>query len=212
MNDQPHRHRGTPAERRRLFSRALLEGRTAQDALIDAGFKLTTRKAIASTISSLRRHPEIKAILDGEAHALRTIVGNTPARIEASLSGIAFSDVGQLLNNDGTLKPLDSIAPEVRSAIKQLTISSYTAPDGLSSTRTVKVTLENKVAALQTLGEVVGLISPEATQTALAQQFAVHIHLGESAVRTGQEKNRLVNQRPAIETTAELPPPGEPRN
>jgi hypothetical protein len=209
---QPPHHRGTVAERRRLFSRALLEGRSPQDALVDAGFNLTTRKAIASTISSLRRNPEVKAILDSEAHALRTIVSNTPARIEASLSGIAFSDVGQLLNNDGTLKPIDSIAPEVRSAIKQLTISTYTAPDGSSSTRTVKVTLENKVAALQTLGEVVGLISPEATQSAVSQAFQVNIHLGSENVAISQERSRLVNQRPAIETTTEPPPRGETRN
>jgi hypothetical protein len=180
--------------------------------LIDAGFQLTSRKAIASTISSLRRHPEIKAILDSEEHALRTIVGNTPAKVEAQLSGIAFSDVGQLLNSDGTLKPLDTIAPEVRSAIKQLTISTYTAPDGSSSTRTVKVTLENKVAALQTLGEVVGLISPEVTQAAVAQAFQVNIHLGAESVALSQQRNRLVNPRPAIETTTEPPPRGETRN
>jgi hypothetical protein len=209
---QHSRHRGTPAERRRLFSRALLEGRSAQEALVDAGFKLTTRKAIASTISSLRRNPEVKAILDSEERALRTIVSNTPARIEASLSGIAFSDVGQLLNNDGTMKPLDSIAPEVRSAIKQLTISTYTAPDGSSSTRTVKVTLENKVAALQTLGEVVGLISPEVAQGAVAQAFQVNIHLGSGGLAVGQERNRMVNSRPAIETTTDPPPTGETRN
>jgi hypothetical protein len=212
MNDKNPRHRGTPEERRRLFSRALLEGRSAQDALIDAGFKLTTRKAIASTISSLRRHPEIKAILDSEERAQRIITADTPARVQAAISGIAFSDVGQLLNSDGTLRPLDSIAPEVRSAIKQLIISTYTAPDGSSSTRTVKVTLENKVAALQTLGEVVGLISPEVTQAAVAQAFQVNIHLGAENVAVGQERNRLVRPQPAIETTTELPPRGETRN
>jgi hypothetical protein len=206
------RHRGTPEERRRLFTKALLAGSNPQEALIEAGFLLHSRKAIASTISSLRRHPEIKAILDSEEHALRIITGNTPAKVEAQLSGIAFSDVGQLLNSDGTLKPLDSIAPEVRSAIKQLTISTYTAPDGSSSTRTVKVTLENKVAALQTLGEVVGLISPEVTQAAVAQAFQVNIHLGAESVAISQQRNRLVNPRPAIETTTEPPPRGETRN
>jgi hypothetical protein len=147
------RHPGTPEQRRRLFVKALLAGRSPEEALVDAGFLLASRKAIASTISSLRHDPEIKAILDSEERALRTIVGNTPAPIEAALSGVAFSDVGQLLNSDGSLKPIDSIAPEVRSSIKQLTISTYTTPDGSSTTRTVKVTVEKKVAALETLGE-----------------------------------------------------------
>jgi hypothetical protein len=209
---QHSRHRGTPEERRRLFTKALLAGRNPQEALIEAGFLLHTRKAIASTISSLRRNPQVRAALDAEARALTTIVANTPAKVEAQLSGIAFSDVGQLLNSDGSLRPLDSIAPEVRSAIKQLTISTYTEPDGSSSTRTVKITLENKVAALQTLGEIVGLISPEVTQAAVAQAFQVNIHLGAESVAVSQQRNRLVNPRPAIETTTELPPRGEPRN
>jgi hypothetical protein len=209
---QYSRHRGTIEERRRLFTKAILAGRSPQEALVDAGFLLHSRKAIASTISSLRRHTEVRAALDAEARALTNIVANTPARVESQLSGIAFSDVGQLLNSDGSLRPLDEIAPEVRSAIKQLTISTYTAPDGSSSTRTVKVTLENKVAALQTLGEIVGLISPEATQTAVSQAFQVNIHLGSENAAIGQERNRLVRPPSAIETTTELPPRGETRN
>jgi hypothetical protein len=205
-------HRGTAEERRRLFIKGLLAGRNPQEALIDAGFLLHSRKAIASTISSLRRNPQVRAALEAETRALTTIVANTPAKVEAQLSGIAFSDVGQLLNSDGTLRPLDSIAPEVRSAIKQLTISTYTDPDGSSSTRTVKITLENKVAALQTLGEIVGLISPEASQTAVSQAFQVNIHLGTENAAIGEERNRLVRPRPAIETTTELPPRGETRN
>jgi hypothetical protein len=206
-------HRGTKEQRKRLFIAALLAGRSSKEALVDAGFVLNSRKAIASTISSLRRHPEVRAALENEERALTTIAANTPAKLEAQISALGFSDIADLLNSDGSLKPIDSIPPQARAAIKQLTISTYTAPDGSSTTRTIKVMLEAKQPALQSLAEIHDLIRPEETHATVAQAFQVNIHLGQESVAAGQERNRLVTQqRPAIETTTEPPPSGETRN
>jgi hypothetical protein len=205
------RHQGTPEQRRRLFTQALLKGESPQAALTTAGFNLTGRKAIASTISALRKDARIKEILDAETRALDTIVNNTPAQLEEMLTRLARSDFSQLLYPDGTPRPLNEVPPEIRAAVRSYSSVIQTNSDGSVSARKISYGLEPKLPAIENLLELHRLIRDRETEETVAHLFQVTIHTGEEAVRIGMERNRLAHQRPEIETTSEPAPKDEPR-
>jgi hypothetical protein len=141
---------------------------------------------------------------------------HTPAQIESRLGDLAFSDVANLFNDDLTLKPLTEIAPEDRAAIAGIDVQEFHDENGRVVRRVHKIRLERKQPALETIGQMHGLIGNSTAEGAAAQIFQITFHLGENQWDAQVEERRLELARratttnPAIDVTPPAPPDRDP--
>lgn len=191
-------------DRVRAFIRALLAGKTAPEAAELAGYA-------PQAIGRLLRRRDVQDAIRNENRARDRVVAHTPAKVEAQIGNLAFSDVGDLLNPDLSLKPLDEMPPDVRAAITGITTQEFCDQDGKVIRRVHKIQLERKQPALETLGEINGLIYRDRAGTGginyAIEGFQIHIHLEDRP-----EQEAIEVPAVPVETTQQLPPPGEPRH
>jgi hypothetical protein len=180
-------------ERVRGFIRALLAGKTAPEAAEEAGYP-------ARAIGGLLRRRDVQDAIKGENSARDRVITQTPARIEAQLGNLAFSDVADLFNSDLSLKPFDEVDPEARAAITSITVNEFHDPDGKVTRRVHKIQLERKQPALETLGEIKGLIGRDDAGTGI--EFHIEINLEPKPVEPPIE----------VEHSKEPPDPTEIKN
>lgn len=139
-------------------------------------YGLTQPKAIAGTLTRLRLHPDVKAALEAEGRARDLVTArHTPMQLEAQLSHLGFSDVGDLLDSAGNLKPIDSIPPAARAAIKGIKIRTLKDPDGNVISQITSIQLEGKLLPLKTIAELRGVIKPEHAPLNAGLDITIHM-------------------------------------
>jgi hypothetical protein len=197
--------RDTIDKRIHTFIRALLASKDAIEAATEASYSPASARG-------LLRREDVKAAVSAERRARQRALRHTPAQIEARLGDLAFSDVANLFNDDLTLKPLTEIAPEDRAAIAGIDVQEFHDETGRVVRRVHKIRLERKQPALETIGQMHGLISPTAEGPA-ASLFEIHFRLGEKQWDVQAEERRLELARlaattnPAIDVTPTKSPP-----
>ncbi len=200
-------NRDTIDKRIHTFIRALLAGKDAIEAATEASYSPASARG-------LLRREDVKAAVSAERRARQRALRHTPAQIEARLGDLAFSDVANLFNDDLTLKPLTEIAPEDRAAIAGIDVQEFHDETGRVVRRVHKIRLERKQLALETIGQMHGLISPTAGPA--AQIFQINFHLGEKQWDEQAEERRLELARratttnPAIDVTPKPPVRNDP--
>lgn len=174
-NKSPTLHNA--ADRRRAFIQAVLENRDPRQAVAEI-YALATKKSISSTLTRLRLHPDVKAALErGEKARSLVASRHTRAHLEAQLSNLGFSDIADILLPDGTLRPLDRIAPETRAAIRAIRIRTVKDPNGGAPiTSEVNIQLQDKLPPLRMLAEMHSMVKGDSTTVKLGQDFNIVPH------------------------------------
>ena len=122
------------------YCRAIAEGKSRKQATKAAGLAETTA-------NNLAREPLIKAKIEELKSMAALRAELSVAKLIREQMALAFSDVGDLIDEAGNLRPLDQIPAETRKAITQFTISH----DGRLS-----VKMADKQKAIEALGNLVG--------------------------------------------------------
>lgn len=159
-------------DKQKRFSEEYLIDLNGTQAAIRAGYspktadvqasRLLTNANVQSYISTLQRR-----------RSQRTRI--TADRVLKELASVAYSDISEVTpysNNGVTLNDSKTLPKRVRAAVQSITFVETTKPDG---TVTVKksVKMYDKIAALQSLMQHLGLLKPEpvATKEELIQIF-----------------------------------------
>lgn len=131
----------TPKQER--FCREYIIDLNATQAAIRAGYSARTAQEQSARLLSKAIISEfIRKLQEKKNHSLNI----TAERVTRELARIAFSDVGSLFEEDGSLKPLSAIPPSARRAIASLEVE-----ESLHRGKVRKVKLWNKTEALQAL-------------------------------------------------------------
>lgn len=113
--------------RQQLFVESYLFHENATQAAKDAGY---SEKTAYSQGHDLLKHPEIaKAIAEGREKKM-TAAGLTQDLLLREIMALAFSDIGQAFNEDGTMKKLHDMPKEIRKAVSSFEIIESHDKDG----------------------------------------------------------------------------------
>ncbi|MBF0213999.1 MAG: terminase small subunit [Magnetococcales bacterium] len=82
--------------------------------------------------------------------------GVTPERVVKELTKLAFLEIDELFDAEWNIKNSAQVPEQVKAAITS--VSKTTSPSGNT---TVKVTLINKLGAIEALGRVLGIFTPD---------------------------------------------------
>lgn len=131
-----HIEKASLSDLQAAFVREYLIDLDCKQAALRAGYRPSTAN-VAST--QIMRIPQVAAAVDAEMEARARRLELTADRILKELMLIAFSDIGETVNADGTIKSLPEMPEEIRRAIR----SHKVGEDG------VEVDLESKLKALE---------------------------------------------------------------
>jgi phage terminase small subunit len=87
----------------------------------------------------------------------------TAERVLTELARLAFIDIGQIFNDDGSMKPLSEMEEDARRAIVGLEVSEIRDNDGVVIGYIKKIKLADKLSALEKLGKHLGLFDQRLT-------------------------------------------------
>ncbi|MGQ3300176.1 terminase small subunit [Reyranella sp.] len=105
-------------ERRQAFVQAYLSnGHNATQAAISAGYSPKTAQEQGSRLLS---NVMVRAMLATKAEEVAAVVELETARTLRHVACVSYSDIGQMLDEQGKLIPIPKMAPEVRAAIKSI--------------------------------------------------------------------------------------------
>jgi len=141
--------------RQEEFVRQYLLDLNASAAYIRAGFKARGNSAEVNAARLLRNAQVAKAI--EHAMAERSARTQTSAdRVICELAKIAFFDVTNALNDDGSIKPLSELDNDTAAVLASFEVVELASEQG---SVTHKIRLADKLRALELLGKHLGLFS-----------------------------------------------------
>ena len=142
------------AERQKTFVEAYLSnGHNAAQAAIAAG---TGGKYPRAEGYKLMQKPAVQALLAKRAKEIAELVEMNTQNGAEELRAIAFSDVGDLVDDRGKPIPMSELPPRVRAAISSVKVT----PDG----KVIEYKFWDKPGALQTMARHLGLFERDNTQ------------------------------------------------
>ena len=144
-----------------LFAIAVAKGINQSEAYRNAGYgKGMAAKTIREAASRLLRNSKVLAMVERlKAPALRKAELSVERTLE-EVACLSHSDLGHMLERDGSLIPLAEMDPKARRAISS--IEFVTDKDGA---RTTKIRLWDKNAALEKSMKHLGLFEKDNAQT-----------------------------------------------
>jgi translation elongation factor EF-G len=91
-------------------------------------------------------------------------------RLLAEIAAIAFSDVGELADEQGGFKGLKSLSPAMRRAIKSVRFKRYVEGKGEEAQQVeiIQVDMHPKLPALERICEIKGITAPKGTEKPVA--------------------------------------------
>lgn len=138
------------------FAEEYLVDLNATQAAIRAGYSArTANEQGARLLADVSVAAAIRAAMAERSR--RTQV--TGDRVLEELAKIAFFDIREAFNPNGTLKPLDEMTPDARAVIANLDVSDVHDRDGNVVGRLSKVRLADKVAVLTLLMRHLGMLN-----------------------------------------------------
>ncbi len=156
-----------------LFVAEFLVDLNATQAAIRAGY---SRKGASTRGELLLRNIEISAALAVVTRQKLAKVGVTAARVLEELQCVAFSDVRDLFDANGKMRPLHTLSPEQSAAIMsgEIIIKNAEAGDGHQD-KVLKVRYWDKLKALELLCRHLRLLEPEGQPAVVLQQLVIRI-------------------------------------
>ncbi|MEO5334296.1 MAG: terminase small subunit, partial [Magnetococcus sp. YQC-5] len=125
----------------------------ATQAAVRAGYSAKTAKQVG--YENLTK-PHLQSAIQNYQKQLAAEAGVTPEKIVKELTKLAFLEIKDLFDHDWNLKNASQVPEHVKAAITS--VSKSTTPAGIS---TVKVTLTNKLGAIDLLGRVLGIFNQD---------------------------------------------------
>jgi hypothetical protein len=212
MNPKPKRAAQTlPTNPGRIrdFIQALLNDKAPPEAAATAGYA-------PSAWRRLIRRPDVVAAIAAENNYRDRVASHTQARVQDQMGNLAFSDIADVLNDDGTPKPISQIPPHARAAIRSWRTGFYTDANGVSYVRSRQIELEPKQPSLSALGKITCLTDDDGSVHYNGMGFEVNIHLGPGSIRNVAPAPAArpveVESKPLLETTNQPAPSDEKGN
>ncbi len=144
-------------ERQKLFAYAYFNnGGNAAQAAIEAGYSEATAPQIASR---LLKYVNVAALLEELNDKLKERAIVTKERIAAELAKIGFSDIRQVYDESGNLKPVHEITDDAAAALAGVEVDQLwgSTPEGKAPIgETKKVKMWDKLKALAQLTDLYG--------------------------------------------------------
>lgn len=153
----------TPKQRR-FCDEYLANGNNGYAAAVAAGYSPNSAKEIAS--ENLTK-PNIKKYISEKQEAITKRLGVTAERVISEAARIAFGDIGQLFNEDGTLKDLEDMDAYDRASISSIEVYEEKESNGeetFTAGFTKKIKLWDKMRALDMLGKYSGIYEKDHNQ------------------------------------------------
>lgn len=148
----------TPKQRR--FVAEYLIDLNATQAAIRAGYsKRAAMKIGSENLQKPDIAREIRRAMD--ERAART--GVTAERVLQELARIAFFDLRNAFNPDGTLKPINEMDDETAAAMASLDVTELLDGDGMPTGRLKRIRFADKIGALTLLARHLGMLNDKLT-------------------------------------------------
>lgn len=141
----------TPKQAR--FVEEYLVDLNATQAAVRAGYSARSAKQVG--YENLTK-PYIQSAIQDYQKQLAVEAGVTPEKIVKELAKLAFLDINDLFDSDWNLKNASQVPNHVKAAITSVSKTTTTA-----GSSTVKVTLTNKLGAIDLLGRVLGIFNQD---------------------------------------------------
>jgi len=132
--------------RLRAFIIAYLKnGRNATRAAIEVGY---SKKNASVRAHQLLRMPEVMAAIKAQDEEAAAVVGLSVNRTLREVARIAYCDPIRMFNDDGSLKGIHEMDPDMRAAIASIEVEQFKIKTGRQTTVS-KIKLHNKNDALE---------------------------------------------------------------
>lgn len=154
------------ARREHFVELFIANGGCATQAARDAGFK-GTANSLKTMAHTLMKEPAIKAEIERRRAELAERYRLTTENVLEELAGIVHFDVGDIFNDDSTMKPLKEWPPAVRRAIASIEFEEIKVR-GKTIGRVAKVKVNDKNSALEKAMKHLGMFKRDNEQPAEA--------------------------------------------
>lgn len=144
----------TPRQER--FVDEYLVDLNATQAAIRAGYSRRTARQIGEENLS---KPDIAAAVRQQKTERAARVQITVDRVLQEVAAVAFANILDVLNEDGTMKPIQDFPPGITAAIANLEVSEIRDPNGVSIGSTKKLRLTDKLGGLTLLMRHMGMLN-----------------------------------------------------
>lgn len=127
-------------------------------AAIAAGYSENSAKQIATENLS---KPYLQAYIDKIKNDLSRLSGVTALRNINELAKIAYSNLAEMVDESGTLKPFEELTQAEKAAISELYTESISMGDDGGTVTKRKIKLHSKVQAIDLLNKMLGFNAAE---------------------------------------------------
>jgi phage terminase small subunit len=149
--------RGSLTAKQERFVAEYLKDLNGKQAAIRAGYKASRAEVTASEL--LRDRKVSEAVAAGKARQFEQADLSAVATLE-EIRRLAFSDIGQVFDAQGRLKPLDELLPAVRACMASVKATKkHLSVGGDTHEDVVEVRLWDKLRALEMLAKHYALLT-----------------------------------------------------
>lgn len=117
--------------------------------------------AAAVSANRLLRKPNVEAYINDKRKSIAEKLGITQERVLEAFAAIAFCDMREFFNKDGTMKPIHKLPPHVAAALSSIEVEDIKDADGNKFGTTRKLKVWDKRAALDSICRICGFNPPE---------------------------------------------------
>lgn len=148
------------ADRENRFVDAYIKSLDATASAIAAGYKASGAHV---TASRLMHRPRVKAEIERRLQKATAKADITAERVLQEYARIAFGDLRQFYNEDGTLKAIHELDDDAAAALAGVDIEETIIGDGAGVQRTKKIKRWDKTKALDSLARVLSMFNDTVT-------------------------------------------------
>jgi hypothetical protein len=155
-------------QKRETFARLYVECGDASKAYREA-FPASLKwkdSAVWSEAEKLKKNPEVLLRISELKKKRSQKLDISENRVLAEIAAIAFSDVGELEDEQGGFKGLRNLSPATRRAVKSVRFKRYIEGTGENAREVeiVQVDMHPKLPALEKICEIKGIIAPKVAE------------------------------------------------
>lgn len=148
--------------KQRIFAEKFLElNFNGFQAALIAGY---SEKNAGVSASILLANPKVKAYIDKRKDELIDQIGVNQLKVLKELAHIAFADIRKLYDDQGQLRPVNTLTDDMAAALMCVDVFEVISFDGIKVGETKKIRMNDKIKALELLGRYLGLFEKDNKQ------------------------------------------------
>ncbi len=153
-------------ERQKLFCKEYVKDMNGTQAAIRAGYSVVSARETASEILS---YSYAKAYLSSLMHKRATKLEISSDKVLREFAKIAFIDIRQYYNEDGTLKPIHELSDEAAASLSGIEVENIYAQSEPGKRKVkvgelVKIKMHSKLQALENVAKHIGFYEKDNEQ------------------------------------------------